>query len=89
MLVARLGSRDKMRMMVSIWIGLKIEGTNADCEADLQGIAYEHGTAGRVDMGSLVTFDTLAFGTPAAGKFAASTFNVDCYPPGTFPRGTC
>ena len=66
-----------------------MEGVNANYETDLQGIAYEHGTAGQVDVGKLLTFDTLAPGTPATGKFAASTFNVDCFPPGTFPRGTC
>ena len=87
--MGQLAYRDRMPTTVSTHMELEMNRMWLTLGADLQGIAYEYGTAGQVDAGKLLTFDTLAAGTPPQGKFDASTFKVDCFPPGSFPLGTC
>ena len=56
---------------------------------DTQSVAYDNGGDTVVNPGLQLNFDTNPADTQVGTYFIDSTFDLSCFPPGTFPTGIC
>ena len=56
---------------------------------DTQSVAYDNGGDGVVSTGLQLNFDTNPADTQVGTYYIDSTFDLGCFPPGTFPAGIC
>ena len=56
---------------------------------DTQSVAYDNGGGSLVSPGLQLNFDTNPADTQVGTYNIDSTFNLSCFPLGTFPRGIC